>query len=146
MLDRARQRHGDKVDYFREAFSHEDRSRLIHSRRNNTQDPDLRFLLALLLNAVTPQQIHSLVSQRFGSERIQDRIAEWVGRLLAEENQRQLTPTVDRLLRYMLRGLTPAAISDKMHQDGVPVAGPILDEMIFRLEQNELLKPLLAAQ
>jgi hypothetical protein len=63
-LAQARERHGDKVDYLLPVFREKERqTRLIHKRQKVTQ-ADLRFFLALLLNAHDRASVRAVIERR----------------------------------------------------------------------------------
>ena len=81
LLDAARAKHGDDVDVFAAALAESQRQISVVKQRRYVTSPELRFLLALLLNLQDRKRILSVVQQRFPHESALETVLNWVEEL-----------------------------------------------------------------
>jgi hypothetical protein len=83
MVDRLvqRLRDGDVGERLQRSFEQTRRLNFLHSRRALVKDPELRFLLGVLLNSLTRRDALQLVSSRVPAERPERTVAGWLRRL-----------------------------------------------------------------
>jgi hypothetical protein len=137
LLQPARKRHGNLIDFLPPVFEEELRQRAIVTRRRNVLDPNHRFFLALLLNGIDRANLLHMVRERHPDG---DPIAQtmtWLRELLLEpappaapgasgdQNLLGLALAEDdvKIMEYLLRGLDDAAILAALVRDGYDASG-----------------------
>lgn len=71
----AEKKHG--TDIFRGVFEYQERENAVVRQRQLVSDPELRFFIALLLNAPDREKIFSLISQRFTRVDPVEKVLDW---------------------------------------------------------------------
>ncbi len=81
IMARAREAHGDLVDFIQPVFEEQVRQNDIVQRRGSITGEEHRFFLALLLNVPSREKILELVKQRFPESDPVEKILDWVEEL-----------------------------------------------------------------
>lgn len=96
---------------FRAALDELGRTRLVQTRREHVDCPELRFFLALLLNVPDRARIVELVRARCGVASPSDRIIEYLLRLAGQQQTTlTLTPNHRPILEHLLDGALDAEV------------------------------------
>lgn len=80
LIARIRERHGDLADCLADVIQMTRNERSLVQARRHTHDPELRFFLALLLNAPARSAIYPMVRQVYSEEAPEARCAAWLAR------------------------------------------------------------------
>jgi hypothetical protein len=81
ILARAREAHGELVDYIQPVFEEQQRQNDIIQRRGSITSEEHRFFLALLLNVPSREKVLELVKSRFPESDPVEKILDWVEEL-----------------------------------------------------------------
>lgn len=77
IFDAARQRHGVRAERLFDVLKRQDKLSFVVERRNFVTDPELRFFLAVLLNADGRENIYKLIKQRYPDSDPKDKVLDW---------------------------------------------------------------------
>lgn len=106
MVERARDRHGSKVDMLIPVIEEMRREALLVSRRERITDPEHRFLLALLINLPDRDSILDVIRQTYGGEP-RERVVQWLKALSDKDVLGLEFDDVNlSIVRHLLEGLT----------------------------------------
>ena len=81
LIANIRERHGDLADHLADVMQMKRNEKRLSQARDHTYDPELRFFLALLLNAPRRSAIYAMVRQVYSDEAPEARCVTWLARL-----------------------------------------------------------------
>jgi hypothetical protein len=142
--------HGERAERLLDLFEFQDKLVAIVNRRDYVTAPELRFFLAVLLNADGRENIYKLIKQRFPDADPQEKVLDWVfdlanTRVIGVEPPNALGiegfGDIDLLiLEDLLNGKDPAAIGESLTSQGAKIDD--LDERIARILSSPMLRTL----
>jgi hypothetical protein len=145
----ARGRHGDIVDLFRDVCSHERRIRIVSALRAKVQDPEARFLLALLMLMPDREAIFETVRLHRPAVDPLATIETWLASMSGKEIIGFDFNDENRLIfRGLLEGLDAEGLLQRLRDEfkaaSVDASRDRLVEHAKRLARSDLFFPLLA--
>lgn len=151
MVAAARASHGARIDYLAASLAEQRRLRLILHWRERVHDPELRYLLALLLNVPDRRDILRMVAERSGAEPTAQ-IVRWFRQLCQSDQSGKLTPLDDgtaQILESLLRGRSSQQIVEELRaefgDDDIEAQREKIAEAVDLFRSSELLRPLIPA-
>lgn len=149
LLERARPRHGARVELLPQVLEELARLRAIADRRKQLQGADHRFFLAMLLNLPTRQAILEAVTQRYPGAEPVDLVMQWIQDLAAAIAPRSALAGDDHtaaILAEMLRGHAGeeliARLKEDFDDDDVERLRPDIIEIERSMRTAPMLRPL----
>lgn len=149
-VERARERHGDRIDPLLLALEEDKRRSWIFELRRVVDDPELRFFLALLMNLSERESIDALVRSRYPDTDPVDRIEGWIVDLSATG---AIGLTLDASLRQLLRGALEGQSGEDILRrlraehspETIDSQAEVILEAVGRMTGHPILQPLFRA-
>jgi hypothetical protein len=151
MRERAQQRHPALCHALAEVLPQERARALLALRRESVTDPDLRYLLALLLNVTGRERIHALVRARVPQQSALQTLMQWLRTMhdLPSGNGNALGVDLDAdgfwVLERMLAGMPEREIIEEATRTARAIRSTRIAQLCFMLPWNSVLGPLLDA-
>jgi len=152
MRERARPRHAALCDALGAVLPLDQARALLTLRRKFVTDPDLRYLLALLLNVTGRERLHALVHARVPGQSALQTLMQWLRAMhaLHTEHGNALGVDLDAegfwVLERMLAGTPEEQIVAEAKRAGGAVTPTKIAQLCFMLPWNSVLGPLLDAR
>jgi hypothetical protein len=145
----ARQRHGDIVDLMEAVCEEERRTRIVTSLRSKITDPEVRFLLALLMLMPDRDAIFEAIRLQFPTAEPLCTIETWLESISGKETIGFDFTGVNRLIfRSLVEGLDTEALLQRLrtefHGDSIDAHRDRLLDHARQLAKSDLFFPLLS--
>jgi hypothetical protein len=141
-----RDRHPQSIEWLEGAFEEIARRQYIVDRRRLIQDPDIRFFMAMLLNAPSLAEIRGLTRTRFPGVNPDEQLVKWIAKILdahdAEYEEGNLA-----IIRFALESPTDDHVISRLREaydeNDVNAQLPMISALCEDLRENHMFKRLL---
>jgi len=150
LYSKARERHGEIIDLFQRVCATERRTRLMTSLRAKTSDPEVRFLLALLMLMPDREAIFEAIRLQFPELDPLVAIEAWVAEISGKETIGFELSELNRpLFRGLVEGLDVEGLLQRLRaefqEESVDTNRDRLLERAKKLAKSDFLFPLLSS-